>query len=198
MQAGVPVRSLTLKLGSATRRLEPASSSTAHWQERDTLALMGKPLLLVDLDGVISLYGFEPNRPPAGKFEWVDGIAHFLSLRAGEHLRRLSSVYELAWCSGWEEKANEYLPVALDLPTPFPYVRFEPVARLVEAHWKLAGIDMFAGAERPLAWVDDAHDERCEAWARGRPGPTLLLATEPSVGLTERDVERLIGWAQDL
>ena len=191
------MRSLTLKLGSATRRLEPARPSTAHWQERVTLELMSKPLLLVDIDGVISLYGFAPDSPPAGKFEWVDGIAHFLSLRAGDHLRQLASVYELAWCSGWEEKANEYLPVALDLPTPLPYVRFEPVARLVEAHWKLAGIDMFAGPERPLAWVDDAHDERCEAWARDRAGPTLLVETEPSVGLTERHVERLIAWAAD-
>jgi hypothetical protein len=198
VQAGDPVRSLTLKLGSATRRLEPAGSSTAHWQEPDTLALMSKPLLLVDIDGVISLYGFEQNRPPAGKFEWVDGIAHFLSLSAGEHLRQLSSIYELAWCSGWEEKANEYLPVALDLPTPLPYVRFEPVARLVEAHWKLAGIEMFAGPQRPLAWVDDAHDERCRFWARARPGPTLLVETEPSVGLTERHVASLVGWAQDL
>jgi len=159
---------------------------------------MEKPLLLVDIDGVISLYGFEPDRPPACKFEWVDGIAHFLSLSSGEPLRRLSSLYELAWCSGWEEKANEYLPAALDLPTPLPYVAFEPVERLVDAHWKLAGIDSFAGPERPLAWIDDAHDERCETWARARPAPTLLVATEPSAGLTDWHVQRLVDWAQRL
>ena len=159
---------------------------------------MSKPLLLVDVDGVISLYGFEPDKARECKFEWVDGIAHFLSLSAGQHLRQLAETFELAWCSGWEEKANEYLPAALDLPTSLPYVQFEPVARLVDAHWKLAGIDSFAGMERPLAWVDDAHDERCRVWADARPGPTLLVATEPHAGLDETHVERLLGWAAEL
>ncbi len=51
---------------------------------------MDKPLLMVDVDGVISLFGFDPLRPPAGWFEFVDGIAHFLSATAGQHLRQLS------------------------------------------------------------------------------------------------------------
>ena len=75
-----------------------------------------RPLLLVDVDGVISLFGWDPARPPAGRFEIVDGIAHYLSAVAGEHLRALADEYELAWCTGWEEKANEYLPFALGLP----------------------------------------------------------------------------------
>src|SRR5438045_3887834 len=68
-----------------------------------------RPLLLVDVDGVISLFGFDPASPPAGSFEVVDGIHHYLSASAGEHLRRLSSRFELAWCTGGEEEANEYL-----------------------------------------------------------------------------------------
>ena len=44
---------------------------------------MDKPLLLVDVDGVISLFGFDPARRPDGRFELVDGIAHFLSATAG-------------------------------------------------------------------------------------------------------------------
>jgi len=46
------------------------------------------------------------------------------------------------------------------------------------AHWKLEAIDTYAGA-RPLAWIDDAHDDACRAWALARPAPTLLVATEP-------------------
>jgi hypothetical protein len=157
---------------------------------------MDKPLLLVDVDGVISLFGFDPARPPAGRFEFVDGIAHFLSATAGEHLRELAHEFELVWCTGWEEKANEYLPLALGLPGALPHVTFDPCERPGDEHWKLAGIDAYAGPSRPLAWIDDAHDERCTAWAGGRQAATLLVATEPPVGLTQAHVAELLMWAQ--
>jgi hypothetical protein len=156
---------------------------------------MNRPLLLIDVDGVISLFGFDPAAPPAGRFEIVDGIAHFLSATAGEHLRRLCAAFDPAWCSGWEEKANEYLPHALDLPGPFPHLSFAGASASVGGHWKLAAIDRYAGPNRPLAWIDDAHDERCRRWAADRPGPALLISTEPATGLTARHVEELLDWA---
>lgn len=157
-----------------------------------------KPLLLVDVDGVISLFGFAQHARPAGRFEMVDGIAHFLSATAGEHLRLLCDAYEPVWCTGWEEKANEYLPHALGLDAPWPYLSFARNPGRNRAHWKLDAIDAYAGA-RPLAWIDDAHGEACEAWATQREAPTLLVTTEPAVGMTEREVERLLDWvAQDV
>jgi hypothetical protein len=62
----------------------------------------------------------------------------------------------------------------------------------------LAGIDAHVGASDPVAWVDDAHDEGCERWAAARPGPTLLVSTEPAIGLTAAHVERLEAWAAAL
>ncbi len=159
---------------------------------------MDKPLLLVDVDGVISLFGFDPSRPPEGKFEMVDGIAHFLSASAGQHLRELAADYELVWCTGWEEKANDYLPRALGLPGPLPLVSFDDCDRPASAHWKVAGIDAGLGGARPLAWIDDAHDDSCHAWATSRSAPTLLVRTEPAVGLTARHVATLRDWAQGL
>jgi hypothetical protein len=151
--------------------------------------------LLVDIDGVISLFGFDPARPPAGKFELVDGIAHFLSATAGEHLRALSRGFELVWCSGWEEKANEYLPFALGLPGPLPWLSFERDVGRANGHWKLAAIDRYAAPGRPLAWIDDAHDDPCREWATSRSAPTLLVGTEPAVGITPAHVAQLHDWA---
>jgi hypothetical protein len=159
---------------------------------------MNKPILMIDIDGVISLFGFDPARPPAGRFELVDGIAHFLSATAGEHLRRLSGTFELVWCTGWEEKANEYLPLALGLPGPFPYLTFEHAVGRGNAHWKLGAIDAFRSSRTPLAWIDDAHDETCARWASARPAPTLLVSTEPAIGLTDRHVAELVAWAGTL
>jgi hypothetical protein len=157
---------------------------------------MNRPLLLIDVDGVISLFGFDPTRPPAGRWELVDGIAHFLSATAGAHLRQLAEDFELAWCTGWEEKANEYLPLALGLPGPLPHVQFERGVRPPNAHWKLTAIERCLDPSRPLAWIDDAHDERCAAWEAARAAPTLLVGTEPAIGITDEHVTVLRDWAR--
>ena len=157
-----------------------------------------KPLLLIDIDGVISLFGFSSKSPPPGRFQLIDGIGHLISATAGDHLRTLADHFELAWCSGWEEKANDYLPLALGLQTPLPYLRFERNPGRANGHWKLAAIDAYAGPERPLAWIDDAHDESCATWAAARSGPTLLVTTDPAVGLIEQHVEELVAWCQSL
>src|SRR5437588_8028320 len=134
---------------------------------------MDRPLLLVDVDGVISLFGWDTARPPAGRFQLVDGIAHLLSASAGAHLVRLSREFELAWCTGWEEKANEYLPSALGLPGPLPSVSFGAAIPCPGAHWKLHAVADFAGSDRPVAWIDDGHNDDCRTWAAGRAAPTL-------------------------
>jgi hypothetical protein len=154
-----------------------------------------KPLLLVDVDGVISLFGFAPSAPPPGSFQLIDGIGHLLSDAAGPHLRELAAHYELVWCSGWEEKANDYLPRALGLEAPLPYLSFDHNPGRGNTHWKLAAIDAYAGPDRPLAWVDDALDAECRRWAAVRPGPTRLVATDPAVGLTETQMAELSAWA---
>jgi hypothetical protein len=157
-----------------------------------------KPLLLVDVDGVISLFGFTPDERPAGAFLTVDGVLHYLSAGAGDHLRRLSGGFELVWCTGWEERANEYLPSALGLPGPLHHLTFHGVPGWGERHWKLDAIEAHAGPDRPLAWIDDDHDEGCREWADQRPGPTLLLTTDPPTGITARHVAELEHWARAL
>jgi HAD domain in Swiss Army Knife RNA repair proteins len=159
--------------------------------------MQGKPVLFVDIDGVISLWGFPTNARPPGAFHTVDGVVHFLSATAGKHLLDLAERYELVWCSGWEEKANEYLPQALALRHELPVVSFDHAPGPPHAHWKLGGIEAYAGRDRPVAWIDDAHDDACRAWAAARPGPTLLVTTEPAVGLDGAHVELLRAWAAD-
>lgn len=162
-------------------------------------SLMDRPILLIDVDGVISLFGFDHAAPPSdGRFLLVDGIAHFLSGTAGGHLRRLAAAFELAWCTGWDEKANDYLPAALGLGGPLPHVEFEYDDRPPRAHWKLGGIDRHVDPSRPVAWIDDAHDDDCRAWAASRPAPTLLVTTDPAVGVTDHEVAQLLAWAQGL
>jgi len=162
-----------------------------------SLQMSHKPVLFVDIDGVISLFGFAMDECPPGGWHVVDGISHFLSAQAGQHLQALHEHFELVWCSGWEEKANEYLPALLDLPRDLPFVTFEPDPDATRLHWKLDAVEAFAG-ERPLAWIDDTFNDACHAWARERAAPTLLVATAPPTGLTAADVETLVAWAAGL
>jgi hypothetical protein len=165
--------------------------------------LQAKPLLLVDIDGVISLWGFPMDVRPPGAFAVIDGIPHFLSTRAAEHLLALQDAFALAWCSGWEEKADEHLPHLLGIPKGLPHLAFERSRADVSrrAHWKLDAIDAFAGADRPLAWVDDAFNDACHAWAAQRTAlgvPTLLVATQPATGLDDAAAARLNAFAEAL
>jgi hypothetical protein len=155
-------------------------------------------MLLIDVDGVLSLFGFEAGSPPQGRLALIDGSPHLLSLHTAEKLRRLSAVYECVWCTGWEERADEHLPFLLGLPAGWPHVPLRVHSRpgrSLAGHWKLGAIDAFAGPDRPLAWIDDWLDDACDTWASKRPGPTLLVRTHPSVGLTDEDALRLEAWA---
>ena len=146
-------------------------------------------MLLVDVDGVVSLFGFNHTDPPSGFPVAVDGMPHWLSDGAGPRLERLSRAFECVWCTGWEERAEEYLPRLLGLPGGWPHLTLGP-------GWKLEAIDTTLGAQRPIAWIDDVHDERERAWAAVREGPTILVTTDPAVGLTEEHVSALESWAQ--
>lgn len=151
-----------------------------------------QPILFLDVDGVISLFGFE--QPPPGRFHWIDGVAHFIAEDSGARIARLGERFELVWATGWEETANEYLPRLLELPfEELPYLTFDE-AVFGTAHWKLASIDAYA-ADRPAAWVDDSIDEQCEWWAEQREAPTLLVKTNSATGLLEAHVEQLLDWA---
>ena len=155
-----------------------------------------RPILAVDIDGVLLLMGFEePPRWPVAELALIDGALHYLSLEAGERLRRLSECFQIVWASGWERQSNE-LSRRLELPD-YPFLTFGGAARFGTADWKTAQLQRYAG-DRPLAWVDDSLDDRCYRWARERRGPTLLVEIDPQVGLQDVHVEALEAWSRSL
>jgi hypothetical protein len=158
---------------------------------------MSRPILAVDIDGVISLFGSEePPDQSTTRFQLVDGVPHRISLVAGDRLLRLAERFELVWASGWEDKANFYLPQMLGLPE-LPHVGFDGAARGGATHWKLGPLEAY-GEGRALAWIDDNFDQSCYDWAQARPEPTLLVLTESHLGLEEAHVDALNAWAGSL
>jgi hypothetical protein len=164
-----------------------------------TASTPDKPILFVDVDGVISLFGFAPKASELpGRFHWIDGVAHCIPDVVGDHLIRLAGSFDLVWATGWEEKANEYLPFILGLPEPeLPCLMFQGRAVFGSAHWKLDAIDEYADG-RPAAWIDDNLDDACRLWAAHRKAPTLLIETRSPTGMTEDHVEKLLAWADEV
>ena len=167
-----------------------------------------KPLLFLDVDGVISLFGFREgyglaagDAPfegcPPGRLHSINGVMHYISTGCAAHLERLGSRYELIWATGWEETANEYLPHLLGLPGHLPHLSFDGRVRAGAAHWKIDAISRYA-QERPLAWIDDNVDDSCHAWARERGAPTLIIETIRHEGMHDQHVELLLSWADEL
>lgn len=154
-----------------------------------------KPLLFLDVDGVLSTYGFAGDRDDPRNLHQVDGILHHIRAEMGPRVKRLLPHFESLWATGWGERANEHLVFILGMPEELEVIEFATRPSTDgSGHWKLEELTERAG-DRPAAWVDDGHNEACEAWADGREAPTLLVSTDPHVGLTDEQVERLIAWA---
>jgi hypothetical protein len=167
-----------------------------------------KPLLFVDVDGVISLFGFREgyglaagdapfSECPPGRLQSINGVMHYISSGCGVHLLRLAESFELVWATGWEEAANDYLPHLLGLPGDLPALTFDGRVAAGSAHWKVDAIADYAGT-RALAWIDDNVDESCHEWAARRPAPTLIIETLRHEGMGHEHVEALLEWAAGL
>src|SRR4029453_14955882 len=68
-----------------------------------------KPLLFLNIDGLLSLFGSPSPTRPDGVWLNVDGIVHLISATAAEHLQRLGAAYECVWCRAWEVNRNTHL-----------------------------------------------------------------------------------------
>jgi hypothetical protein len=157
-----------------------------------TADVPARPLALLDVEGVLLPWRPRRGRPP-----------RVTRLRAGrrlgelnpEHRRWLAQLarqFELAWATSWGEVAAEIIGPGLGLPASIPVVELMATGR--KRTGKLADVARFVG-DRPCAWVDDHFGRDAFEWAHDRSAPTLLLATDPSIGLEHRHVERLLLFA---
>src|SRR5690242_8962799 len=114
-----------------------------------------RPTLLIDVDGVLSLFGFDHVDPPDGFPVFIEGTPHWLSKSAGERLTRLAQRFDCVWCTGWEERAEDHLPHLLGLPGGWPHLRFDERRSRESSlgHWKLEAIDAHVARTNPLAWI---------------------------------------------
>lgn len=167
-----------------------------------------KPLLFLDVDGVLNPDSVSSGRRPEG-FEthrmrpsgWTNPrqkpLRVWLNPTHGEMLKALP--VELVWGTAWEHEANEWIGPHLGLPK-LPVVEFgtcsRPSARI---HWKTDYLWRYANG-RPFVWLDDEiHLTYDNAWIRARvTQPYLLIQVPPLKGLLQEHLDRVREFAQAL
>ena len=156
-----------------------------------------RPLLFVDIDGVLNPYA--SDRCPSGYVEHDLFPSDDDPVRVcPEHTRllgELSVVFDLVWASSWTEDERRALDTVLDLPAfsgavSLPTGPFDP-------RDKVPAVAEFAG-DRVLAWIDDLLAPEAFAWAQARRVPTLLVPLDPSIELTAEMTDHVLAWVQNL
>lgn len=149
-----------------------------------------KPVLLVDVDGVLA--PFDYDHPECEKRQTSPWGSINLLIPAGSYLRELAVFFDLAWGTWWEDRANSILAPFLGIPA-LPVCNFSDGQFWTNETVKLPSIKAFVG-DRPAAWIDDDMGEDVFAWAEERNAmgiPTLVVKTDPYVGITEYHVAKL-------
>lgn len=169
---------------------------------------MSKPLIMVDVDGVL-IPTYARRKPPGYSAHNVvpsyHGVATatkrlpqrvWLNRKHGAWLKALDT--EMNWATAWEGAANQEIGSRIGLPR-MPHVTFSNLTYSPNpdmSHWKLD--DLFLHADgRPFVWLDDgitgADTVRA---ALEYPAPALLYRVDPRWGLSADDLRNVWYWLQ--
>lgn len=194
-------------VGSAARM--PQRSNAAPSEQAgitDRMRERGRPVWLLDFDGVINLVSGAPRRAlwPAGS--WVtlsvdvdgDPVTVTAALPVLEFLRAVhdAGAVDIRWHSTWQESAPAELTPALGLPS-------WPVADAPEytdpdsgapgvPWWKLpAAQRVLADEQRPLIWTDDELAVQLPSSDLGGGADFCCVSPRDYHGLTPHDITRI-------
>lgn len=144
-----------------------------------------KPLLFMDVDGVLNCFRDDGEMFNAGTADWC-----CVPPGTQDRLKILVKHFDPVWATAWFGRAN-VLREPLNLgPKPWPHIEWN--------QFKLTEILKFA-KDRPWAWVDDdANFELDELGWTTLMVPGLVVEPDPNFGLNDQHVEQLVQYAKQV
>lgn len=159
-----------------------------------------KPLLLLDIDGVVN--AFDLAAPYTKGYEQVQANGYRLTFRPewAEWVEGMSVRTEAVWATMWQAQAISHFAPATGIGVHIDgYIDFDRHHReglgwrtgIGVGGYKQPGVEAFVGS-RPFVWIDDDVQTEQVAWAIERTlggVPTLLIKPDPAIGLTLEHVQ---------
>ncbi|MGW0809167.1 HAD domain-containing protein [Nonomuraea sp. NPDC002799] len=157
-----------------------------------------KPLLLIDVDGVLNPMGHAT--PDFRRYRCTVGDEVYTVHLNPRHGRRLLDLAlatgsELVWATTWEQHANEWIAPRIGLPA-LPVISMTHDAPSEHGEmFKTPHVAAYAG-RRPFVWFDDQVWAEDEEYLRVHQGldDFLLIHVDPRQGLTSRHLGMAHEW----
>lgn len=171
---------------------------------------MSKPLLLLDIDGVLN--AFAARRPDARyRRAEAEGYQLVLHVDHPQWIAQLEAVFAIVWATMWQDKAHSFGRVA-GFGTAWDYLDFDAhVADKAGRLRQMTGVRVggykwpavldVAAQGQPFVWIDDDLEDWQLSWAesRARSGSaTLFLRPDSWIGMTREHVDAMLDFAATL
>lgn len=177
---------------------------------------MKKPLLLLDIDGVLNVLSDNVGLRSA----IVGGYRLRLNPEHKKHVSLFEEKFEVTWSTMWQEKACTEFAPEVGYGHEWPYIPFDdywndpelaravmdrtrhlrvdaPPSRYGVGEYKHPGFTVTVG-DRPAVVVDDDLEPWQHTWARERTLsgiPTLTVQPDPLEGLSAEHVDHILAFA---